>query len=170
MPISDKNGSGAMPDSVNYVLQDSFKYGSTSSGSMHDASFIELRAPSSKNSRECAALKQAFFRAAAGADEAAEQQVATEEEEGDSQQKRDSVTPEAIIATLAMASGIDLADVFDVAKHLFTRGGVALVDGDMRLTSPLMDLMSQRDLEAMTGTYLLRFILASSRQQMKTGS
>jgi len=46
-----------------FELDFPFKYG-TKAGDREEATFIELRPPTTQNSRECAYLKQAFFRAA----------------------------------------------------------------------------------------------------------
>ncbi len=139
-----------------YALTTPFKY--DHKGDRHDASFILLQAPTSRHSRECAALKQAFFRSAAAIDSDAEAE------------KDVDVTGEEVIAMIAMSSAVDLADVMDTAIRLFTNKGIALVDGEVNLNKQLIERMMQSDVEAMLGEYMVNFTLASSLAQMKDKS
>ena len=123
------------------------------------ATFIKLAAPSSRNSRECAALKQAFYRALPPGDKDAEEVDSSDIEGKD------------VLVLLAMSIDVDLPDVMDVAKKLFTSGNnIALVDGEVKLTNNLIDKMSQDDLESMAGDYMVNFILASSLNRTKKPS
>jgi hypothetical protein len=67
---------------------------------------------------------------------------------------------------IAMSMGADLHSVLETSRRLFT-GGVALVGGEERLTSALIDRMSLEDLERMTGEYLVFFLLSSALEKMK---
>lgn len=142
-----------------YHLLSKFKY--ADGGNQHEALLIKLLPPTSRNSRECAALKQAFFRAVDRGDAAAGG------ESGDSD--LGDISGQDVIMTMAMSKNVDLPDVMDVAIKLFT-SGVALVDGETKLTKHLVGDMSQDDLEGMLGEYLVNFTLASSLAQMKEKS
>lgn len=144
-----------------YQLTTPFPYG-TASGEKEDASFITLKAPTSRNSRECAALKQAFFRAVAD----------NEGGEGDGESNLENIQGADVLMTMAMSTAVDLPDVLETAKHLFTKGRVAFVEGEEKvpLTKPLLELMSQDDVEGMLGDYLVNFTLASSLQRMRSKS
>ncbi len=114
------------------------------------AEFITLFAPSSKQLKHTTFLKQSFFRALNSL-------------QGDSKAEESTEQPEMkagdLMAMLYM-SDVDMNVVLLTAIELF-KSGVALVDGEQRLTSPILDTMSQNDLELMTGTYLVNFTLAS---------
>ncbi len=146
--IDDKNHRFTLTDPLSYA---------TKSGDQESALWIELRPPTTRNRRECAALKQAFFRAAA--------------EQGDDEEK--SATGEGtdqkpsaigIITIMAMAKDVDLANVMEVAAKLFS-SGVAQVEGETKLTMRLIESMSQDDFERMLGEYLVNFTLASALAQ-----
>ncbi len=130
-------------------------------GSQEEAQFILLKAPSSRNSRQCAALKQAFWRSV---------NPDRGQEGGNETDASAVITGQDVVTMISMSQVVDLADVLDVAKDLFTKGKVAQVDGEVPLTRPLIDEMSQDDVEAMVGEYLVNFTLASSLAQMKAQS
>lgn len=140
-----------------YVLQQPIDY--DIKGERETAQMILLKAPTSRNSRECAALKQAFWRSAD------REGTSTEDKEVDV-----DIKGQDVIVMLAMSTKTDLADVMDIAHRLFTKGKVAFVDGEVPLTKPLLENMSQEDVEAMLGEYLVNFTLASSLAQMKAKS
>lgn len=138
-----------------FTLEKPFKY-ATKSGDQAEAGWIELSPPTTRNSRECAALKQAFFRAA----------NEQEGDEGKAEVTGDAKGPSAIgvITVIAMAKDVDLADTMEVARKLFS-SGVAMVEGEVKLTSKLIEFMSQDDFEKMLGEYLVNFTLASALAQ-----
>lgn len=144
-----------MKSEVTYELDQPFDY--ASKGEQCTASFITLQAPTSRNMKECAELKQAFFRALPKT----QTQGSQEETAGD-----DDIDADGIMLLIAMSQDVELAVVLMVARDLFS-SGVALVEGEEKLTKPLLDKMGQDDLEAMTGRYLANFILASALQKMK---
>ena len=144
-----------------YVLQTPFEY--ASAGNVVEASFVSLKAPASRNSRECAQLKQAFWRSV----EANELEAKNPEDFGE---KESQVDGQAIMMVMAMSKHVDLGDVIEAAKHLFTKGKVALIDGEVPMTKPTLDEMSHEDVDAMVGDYMVNFILASSLSRMKKQS
>jgi len=141
------------PDSYRFILDKPFKYG-TKSGDQDSASWIELRPPTTRNSRECSALKQAFFRAA---NESESEEGGPTEIDGDARGPQG----EGIIAVMAMSTEVDLPEIMEVARKLFS-SGVAQVDGETKLTTRLIESMSQDDFERMLGEYLVNFTLASA--------
>ena len=148
-----------MQTEFDYPLRSPFTY--PHQGNQVEASFIRLTAPTSRNSRECATLKQAFWRSA-DRDTSSNAETQNEAEV--------DIKGQDVIVMLSMSRDVDLADVMDVARHLFTKGKVAKVDGEMSLTIPLIDEMSQDDVEAMLGDYLVNITLASSLALMKDKS
>lgn len=120
------------------------------------AEFVQLTAPSSKQLKHTTFLKQSFFRALNSLQGSADKEKAEESPD---------MKPEDIISMLYM-SDVDMNTVLLSAIELFN-SGVALVDGEQRFTKPIIDTLSQEDLELMTGTYLVNFILASALAKAK---
>jgi hypothetical protein len=142
-----------------YILQTKFSY--ANKGETVQAEFITLSAPTSRTTRECAALKQAFFRATN------DQETTTTTRESDADLDIDGSD---VMALLAISSSVDLPDVMDIGKKLFQMPGIALVDGETKLGSTLIDRMSVDDFESMLGEYFVNFILAFSLRKMKDKS
>ena len=139
-----------------FVLTQKFSY--AHQGQQPSATFVTLKAPTSRNLKECAFLKQAFGRAqAALQDRAAMQSAITEGREASEDTK---IEGDDVILMLAASTAVEYGDVLDVAKKLFS-SGVAQIEGETKLTSPLIDSMSVEDFEGMLGQYLVNFTLAS---------
>ena len=143
----------------NYVLKTKFGY--ANKGESAQAEFITLTAPTSRTTRECAALKQAFFRATS--EQESTTTVSNAEVDID-------IDGSDIMALLAISKSVDLPDVMDIGKKLFQMPGIAQIDGETKLGNTHIDRMSVDDFEAMLGEYLINFILASSLRQMKEKS
>lgn len=141
-----------------YKLKAPFRY--AHKGETVEAKFVLLRAPTSKHRRECAVLKQAFFRALRDAPDA--QNVS-----GADAAKREEVTGEEVMTLLAMSSNVDLDNVFEAGRTLLT-GGVAMLDGEQKMTAPLLDEVSMDDLEGMLGEYLAFFTLRSALESLNS--
>ncbi len=131
---------------ITYELKQPFGY--AHKGNLVEASFLTLSAPTSRNIAECAALKQAFFRALPKESSGSQPQGPQAEPRG-----------EDITAMLAASPDVDYASVLLTMRELLPH--IAKIDGEERMTKPLVDSMSPDDLEAVAGVYLLNFILAS---------
>ena len=138
-----------------YELETKFSY--AYKGDMQEASFIRLKAPSSKNISQCADLKQAFMRALP---------TDGKVEEGKDSKGLDDLDGESIMMLISMSKDVSLKSVLISARELFS-SGLAFVDGETKVTKPILDDMSQDDLENMLGEYYLNFILASWLRKMK---
>ena len=140
---------------ITYTLQAPVQY--AHKGELVTGTFVELAPPTSRNMNECAQLKQAFFRALpkTGA-------VDVDAEEG----KDAELTGDAIMTLITMSPDVELASVLVTGRELLT-SGVALVEGEEKLTKPILDSMSADDLEGMIGEYMVNFILASALRRMK---
>ncbi len=133
---------------------------SSGDGSQYNATFIRLFAPSSKVSKECSALKQAFIRAVPK--EASKNAAPTAENSAA------SLTGSDVIEILAMSTDVDLPDVLEVGRRLFLAPGIAKVEGETKLTNTLLGRLDQEDFENMLGEYLVNFTLASTLSKTKT--
>lgn len=130
-------------------------------GEVIEGTFITLKAPSSKNTVECAQLKQAFFRAIP------QSEGNVELSSSDKKEAEEALTGESIISLLSMSSKVDLSVVLLTAKKLFC-SGIALMEGETKITAPIISEMSYDDLESMLGEYLVNFILASALKKMNS--
>lgn len=155
-----------MPEEPKKELVKEFDFPLTTSieysheGQQKEAEFIRLTAPTSRNSDECAFLKQAFWRSA-------DRETSGGKVDDD---KEVDIKGQDVLIMMAMSEKVDLREVVQVAKHLFTKGKVATLDGEVPLTKPRIDEMSEDDVEAMLGEYLVNFTLASSLAQIKKDS
>lgn len=130
-------------------------------GESQKASFITLKPPSSKNLKECAYLKQCFFRSLPNTDE----EVKDGETVGE-----DGIDAESILIMMSMSEKVNLDTVLLTAVKLFTSNNVGLIDGETQLKQSHVDLLGYGELEEMTGKYLENFILASSLKKMSLRS
>lgn len=123
-------------------------------GEQADGTFIELSAPTSREMAHVTALKQMFYRALPKDGEQSD-----EEDAG-----TDNLTGETIMA-LIYTSEVDAHKLLLTAVELFKT--VGLIEGETKLTKPIIDAIDLDDLEKMTGEYMLNFILASVLQNQK---
>ena len=142
---------------LDFPLTTEFNY--ANKGQETSATFIRLFAPSAKQLSRCSELKQAFFRAS--------KELPQEEEAPDAKQDKEELTGSNIMAILYSSDSVKMSEVLMNARELFTCG-LATVDGEEKLTKPLVDLMSGDDFEKMTGEYLVNFILRSVLDEMKS--
>ena len=139
---------------VIHELTKPFKYTPKNSGEETEAQFITLKEPSVKQLTACSTLKQAFMRVIAKESGDAEASVETpEKDEGN------EIPMENRIINALYASDEDIPKLFLTAKELFR--DVGLVDGEKKVTVPMLDSMCIEDIEMMTGKYMANFILAS---------
>ena len=141
---------------IQYPLLVPFEYASTE-GEAPMAKHILLIAPSSRFLRDCAHLKQAFFRAMPKGDEIPEAPTAEKKESA-------KIKGEDILMVMA-ASDVDLGEVYDTIRNLFVKG-CAKIDSDIPMNVELMKKVSMEDMEGMAGAFLENFILRSALARM----
>lgn len=139
---------------VIHTLIKSFKYTPANAGNEVDAQFVTLLEPSVRQLSACATLKQGFMRV-----------IAKESGSGTDTQSSGTVSVEEvpmenrIINALYGSDAVDMTVVLQSAKELFRE--VAMVDGEKKMTVPMLDALCIEDLELMAGKYMANFILAS---------
>ena len=143
-----------------HMLQKPFEY--TLGGDMATAQFIELRAPTSKHLKHTAKLKQSFMRAMK---DMASESDGTSGADSDGDAEMDG---SKIVMFIAM-SDVDLGEFLMAGRDLLAADGIAFVDGETKMKYPLVDKLSQDDLEMMIGGYLANFTLASTLAAMSGG-
>lgn len=134
-------------DQVIYELKNPFEY--ARKGEQEKAQFIELTAPSFKQLQYHSPIEQAFAQAVG---EIAE--TVSESDGGDDGE----LTGGAVLQVLLRWSG-DVNKVYIAAQELFKQ--IAKIDGETRLTVPLMEKMHVDDYKALVGEYIANFIVPS---------
>lgn len=137
-----------MKGDITYDLKTPFEY--HGNGENRTASVIILSAPSNKQRKPAAKLKQFFFQAINGlqGDEKADAEAKASDPKGSD------------IVALLMMSNVDANDVHEAFKGIIT-GGCAMVEGATSLTDSLYDKLSFEDTEEMLGDYLVNFLIPS---------
>ena len=138
-----------------YELKTPFDY--ALKGEKVDASFISITAPSFKQIDKVAPIKQLFTEAISVVMKA-ETEDEAEQEQADGDEKEGMTGAQCI--QVLYRSSVDVTKVFLYAEQLF-KSGVALIDGETKLTTPLMEKMSLQDFEGLVGAYIANFIVPS---------
>lgn len=137
---------------VDFPLTKEFDY--SHKGDTVSATFIKLTAPSAKQLKHCTELKQAFYRAM-------HEMQKDNPDKGEVEKTGDEkLTGTEIIQMLFVSESVNMSSVLVNAIELLS-SGVAMIDGEEKLTKPLIQEMSMDDLEGMLGVYLENFILRS---------
>lgn len=119
------------------------------SGENKEATAVILSAPSNKQRRAAARLKQFFF-------QAIKDLKSEDQSTGDDGKKPKG----SDIVALLMMSDVDIDDVHESFKDILTTG-CAMIDGATSLTSLHYESLSYEDTEEMLGEYLVNFLIPS---------
>jgi hypothetical protein len=139
-----------------FTLSEPISY--ASGGEQSESDFITFTAPTSRNRKECAFLKQAFSRV--WKERLAENED-NEDSVGKDSGKEDVVDPKALadqIMFILSSGSSDLNDIWETGVKLFA-SGVGKIGGEVKLTRPLIDRMGVDDLDSAIGEYIANFIL-----------
>lgn len=151
-----------MTNSVRVVLTSPVEYAGKD-GKLHNGSFVELQAPTSAAFRVAVRIKQQMLRAIMSEQRKAASDPlrapAAPETEAPDAAVAESPTGADMLAMLAQ-SDADLAEIGDLVRELIVSHGIALLDGEVKMTALLVDRLSLRDFEAIVGEYLATFPLA----------
>lgn len=137
---------------ITYELKKPFTY--AYKGDTVEAKFIELKEPTRKDLANFTPIQQVFMKAI----KELQAEVAVEAEELESKEDNET-SPEAVIFIMSQ-SDADMVKVSLYASDLF-KNGSALIDGETKLTQPLMDQMTMDDWNGLLGTYIANFIAPS---------
>jgi len=152
-------------ETQNFVfnLQTPFNY--AFKGEKRDASFISIQPPTMKEHHLASQLKQSIMHMLRK-DQLDYAEVletnpkkATDTEGTGGTDDSGELTPELILALIFSSASIDANVIFGYAKEIF-KSGLAQVDGEHKLTYPLMEKMTIDDFQNLTGEYIVNFILA----------
>ena len=128
-------------------------------GAMQKAQFITLFPPKYEHIDKTAPIKQAFFRAASALNQS--------ENTGSSEKEEQQVITGDEVMMLLYQSESDILPTLLHGEKLLT-SGVALVEGETKLTIPLFRALSTDVSERMLGDYIANFIIASVLKNQKT--
>lgn len=129
-------------------------------GETTKANFITLKAPSGKTPYR-AELKQCFFRALNNDTNATVNTVSVDSDD----KKQEIPSGSEIVQLICMSRHVELSVFLEYGKKLLT-SGVALIDGETKLTKLLIESMDPDELEEMLGDYMANFILASALRKL----
>lgn len=121
-------------------------------GDQKEGTFVELIAPNYKQLENFLPVKQAFISAVTSIDASKENVDAAKDKEAE-------LTGEQAL-TIMMMSSCDIAKVYLYCEELF-KSGAALLEGEQKLTKPLIESMDLEDFEKLVGEYISNFIAAS---------
>jgi len=138
------------PKEVTAELTDSFEY--AYKGDQREAQFISLFAPTMRQHSQAAALKQSIMKMIAKA-------VKDVDDDSTDVSDESEVTAEMVITTIYTSECVEANVVWEQAKALF-KEGAALIDGEQKMTAPLIEKMSPDDFEKTVGKYIANFTLA----------
>lgn len=139
---------------VIYELKQPFKYAVKED--MQEASFVTLIAPTYKQMSDMIPIKQAFTAAITEISDGSTKNEAATRDEGEDHSE---ITGGDVMPIMLSWSG-DMVKVMLHSAELF-KAGAALVDGESRLTAPLLDKMALEDVEGLVGAYIANFIAQS---------
>lgn len=145
-------------ESIHHTLESPFEY--AFKGETRKAGFISLHAPTMKQHSYAASLKQSIMRSVQsneGVEKLASNESKLVEEEGD--KKDGEITSQVVLSLIFNSKGVDVNVIFEQTKELFKHGG-ALIDGEEKLTTLLINKMSVDDFQNLTGEYIANFTLA----------
>jgi len=125
----------------------------TKGGENDEATFVTLVPPTYKQLEWVTPIKQAVTSAIAQLTKDQAEDAA--EESGDDGE----ITSTMMLSLLYQWDG-DMNKVFLYAQELFRKGG-ALLDGDVKMTEPLLHKLDLGDFEKMVGEYIARFLAPS---------
>lgn len=124
------------------------------------ANQIILKAPSNRQRRECAELKQGFMRAIKGM---ANDRGEVEEVNND---KKNNINAIEILSILMMSKDVDFIDYQESFRKLLLND-VAWITEKQKLTSHMYDALSHDDTDRMLGEYLSNFLLLSLMSKLQ---
>lgn len=142
----------------NYELKHPFQY--AAGKEQATASFITLKSPTYSVLKYIVPIKQALSAAVLSIQEKTiieESQASATGNDGDDDDAIDGVS---VMQMLYMWDG-DLSKVFVNSQELFRSPGIAMVDGETKLTMPLIEKIDPVDFEAMVGGYIANFLAQS---------
>lgn len=111
-----------------------------------------LKAPSNRQRRQTAKLKQGFFRALNDIQN-------SKQDSGESSDNAEEISGEAVL-TIIMMSKVDFADYQDVFRELLLND-IAFITDNQKLKSHNYDEISDTDSDKLMGEYIANFLLSS---------
>lgn len=135
---------------INVTIEDSIKF-SNDSGGFDETSSITLKAPSMRNGAYTSDLKQYFMTAV------------TSLPKGDEKPTDDNaeIDAKSIVAIFLMSGKTPYSKVMTVFLDMVIKGRLALLDGQVPMTSVHIDLLHPDDCDALLGEYLSNFLISS---------
>lgn len=138
---------------VFYTLKEPFSY-ARKDGDAGNAQFITLVAPNYKQMQHVTPLKTAFMQAVLGFSDKDVIDATSDQTENH------KIEGAQVMQVLYSCAEVNMTKVMLSAAELF-KAGAAMVEGEEKLTQPLIDKMKLDDFEQMVGEYIANFITPS---------
>lgn len=161
----------SIPTQIEYQLTTPVRFHSSAAGGQEEATFVILKAPTSRQSKFAGALRQGFMQAmreqmnneklmaaAQAAAKAAREAAGGEDLEEDPQDSEPSGIQ--VMNTVAMAEKVDYVAFLDAGKKLLASGAM-LFNGSVFAKENPIEKMSLLDVEEAIGRYISNFIHTS---------
>jgi len=142
-------------ETVEYHLKGNLEY--ANKGETVAARFISINEFTAKHLNYTAPIKQMCLRAFNDISEGYSDEEIKEAQESKSETE---TTGSDLMQALYM-SNEDVSKFFVYMRELLTSPNIAYVDGEVKLTKPIFEELSQEDVEGVCGEYAMTFILAS---------
>jgi len=143
-----------MREDIKYELKTPIKY-TTGSQGMVEGSFITITPPAFKHMESFVPIKQAFTNSVLKL----QGNVATDDSNINDTNEKTEIDPNEAM-TLLYNYPDDLSEIFKHARKLLS-SGVAMIEGETKLTQSLIDDMALEDAEGLIGSYIVNFIMPS---------
>lgn len=125
-------------------------------GETEQATFVNLKPPTSKNVSSCAKIKQLFYIAA---QKERKDRIVSEDSNVEKNDSSEDASPSEILALFYM-TGTDIDYLFTTFKNIF-KNGTMFFDGEQSATKHLLDSLHLDDLENCIGVYISNFTIPS---------
>lgn len=134
-------------------------------GQVESKTVISLFAPSSKNRVQTAKIKQTFYRAMkANQSSLSEEEMKRAREEAEKNKAKSGSQKELSgkdVIQMILMSDEDYGDFQYQFTQMFLSGCAGFDGTDIKMTNPLLDSISDADLDGMIAAYLENFMLSS---------
>ncbi len=129
-----------------------------------EAGFVTLLAPTSKNLAECGRIKQGFMRAAV---DISERNSKNGSDDSDKKEDSDdgSMPSGEEVMQMIYISNVDVTNLLLEFREMLKN--VGLLEGEYKMTSPIISSLSPFDIENLLGEYIANFIAASMSGNQK---
>ena len=140
-----------------YTFKHPLKY-STKEGEIAEAQWLEIKEPTSRFMDNIAPIRAHLMRAIAWHEQKRKNDNTIPREKGEEDEKEENtLSAEEMMVTLDLPPDVDTALV--IRNVMFMMPDLGLIDGEKKITRPLIGDIHPEDTFGITGRFLINFIL-----------